>query len=215
MNCLDELFARSNYCYVHVPKTGGTSIEKACGFPHAHQPARGECTRVFLNVRDPVNRLASAYHFCKEHPWDTVLRKRTWGPDHCCHSSVVKRLNLSEWIIAVVNDRMDCRMPGAGYPLPFTSPTRFWLAGYTGNITYLRTSCLDHDVKVALGVHPRHHYKSNNRDCPTITTDAWHSVGRSEHAADFQIVYGRSFSSIHHWSRVCVESTCAQFQSSP
>lgn len=50
-------------CFVHVPKSGGTSVEQAFRLQHAHR--RANCSHSIAIIRDPIDRLASAYHFCK------------------------------------------------------------------------------------------------------------------------------------------------------
>ena len=123
-------------CFVHVPKTGGTSIEQAFGLRHDHRVA--VCNHSISIIRDPIDRLSSAYNFCKKAPWDAVLKRRQWNNSHCCHSSTLVK-DFSQWLMQILGGQ-DCRMPGAGFPHSFVASTKYWLSGSV-HTTYLRTNC--------------------------------------------------------------------------
>ena len=191
-------------CFVHIPKTGGSSVEVAIGSSHAHIPAPSlHCNRTVAIARDPVERLASAFRFCKRHPWDAVLRRRGWE-NHCCHSTSLKR-SLSEWVVGAV--RTDCRMPGAGYPHSFLAPMTFWTVPST---LLLRNHCLDTDMRRHFNLSlPRVNTAGDSRytRCPGLTRDAWNTVSK-RYRDDLRLVYGweggNAPSEYERWKELCL-----------
>jgi len=194
-------------CYVHVPKTGGVSVEMALSIPHDHHRADASCNHTFVSVRDPIDRLSSAYHFCRQNPWDRVIRLQNWTSSHCCHSSVVRRHDFPSWLLSVLRG-IDCKMPGAGYPHPFVAPTAYWIGNAT-NFTLIRTHCLRHDCAQILNLTIGVKNSSPSRNCEQNMTDAsWHAFLRSAHVDDFTRVYGRRFSNVSQWRTACVRREC-------
>jgi len=178
----------------------------------AHSHARRGCDRSVALLRDPVNRMGSAYHYCKMWPWDRVLARVGWAHPHCCSSSVLENATLSSWLLAVLNDEIDCRMPRAGYPSNYIAPTSYWTSG-SNRVTFLRTQCLELDARRVLNVRlistsKKGLYNSSpNRDCGSNLTDqAWQALISSQHDVDFLLVYGRRFPSQNEWRRACRES---------
>lgn len=51
------------WSFVHIPKTGGTSIERALGLSPSHETARAYPRPRFTFVRHPLDRLVSGWAF--------------------------------------------------------------------------------------------------------------------------------------------------------
>jgi hypothetical protein len=54
--------------FVHIPKTGGTSIGTALNIGHDHLPASKVSEPRFTFVRNPFDRLVSVWEFCRPNP---------------------------------------------------------------------------------------------------------------------------------------------------
>ena len=197
---------RPMQCFVHVPKSGGTSVERAFQLQHAHR--RANCSHSIAIVRDPIDRLSSAYHFCKKSPWDNVLARRKWPTTlHCCHSSMLQR-DFSAWLLSIFEHKVGCILPGAGFPHPYTASTSYWLAA-SRTTTFLRTNCLEKDGERLLGVRLPKTNTSPNRNCnQNLTTAAWSAILGTAHHKDFQTLYHKNFRRIDDWRRVCETFRC-------
>ena len=198
-------FQMEEKCFVHIPKTGGTSVEKILGWPHAHHHADPSCPVRFVMLRDPIERLSSAYEFCRMHPWDRVLSSNPSA--HCCRSNFVRRVSLSSWLLLTLNGTVDCSMPRSGHPHSFVSSTTYWLKNPLPAIVYLRTHCLSHDTRpftnrTTLAILP-HTNRSPNSACPTLTIKAWNAMLQSPHASDFERVYNCRIRDAREWKKVC------------
>ena len=200
-------------CFVHVPKTGGTSIERAFGLKHDHVPFNASsCKNVFSVLRDPVDRASSAYHFCRQTPWDGVLKRN--NTNHCCHSRVVRALPLSSWVELVLGGNAPCGMPGAGRPHPFVAPMEYWLGEEwwrDARVNLLRTHCLIADGRAVLNATVWHEYRTNvSSACLGLTERAWNVV--SAHCKqEFSVLYGRNVVDMNDWSDSCARRTCSRW----
>ena len=145
----------NRFCLIHVPKSGGTSVEYILRIVHEHSPLnQSKCAgrRVVTLARDPLDRYRSSYEYCRRFPWDhqlwSLVKHRAtnnrpgFSSAHCCHSSRVKRMSFSEWLRAIVHNGLDCRMTEAGYPMPFLSPINAWGEAFDDVV---RTHCLEED----------------------------------------------------------------------
>ena len=82
-----EQHATREYIFIHIPKTGGSSVAKALhGGPSSHQPAqlylRANSRKFaryfsFAFVRNPYDRLVSSFHFLKSGGMNE--QDRTWA----------------------------------------------------------------------------------------------------------------------------------------
>ena len=200
--------------YIHIPKTGGVSVEKSLHIPHDHQPF--VCNHSFTSIRDPVERLSSAFYFCKNSPWDKVLYKKNMTAEHCCHSRFLSSQNVNTWISAVLQKKIDCRMPGAGFPHSFVAPTSFWIKN-TDKVSILRTHCLTQDARTYLNISIGWENKSpNSNKCgKNITTSTYNLILHSHHKNDFNLLYNKSFSNLQLWKLACESRKCSPSRRRP
>lgn len=108
-------FHSGKYIFVHIPKTGGTSISKLLTSDyqatHAHYMlddyyaenyAASEAYFKFCVVRNPWDRLVSAYHHLHDLPeWVGVQTKQfvqTAGLAHTTFDDLVARLTNERWL---------------------------------------------------------------------------------------------------------------------
>lgn len=198
-----------NTHFLHIPKTGGTALEHTMILPHVHM-LHSTNSSLLVIARDPVDRLASAYHFCRERPWDSVLIKRNLTCKiHCCCSSVTRTLTFVEWITKFVGGST-CLLPNMN--LSYIAPFSFWTHDSTIKFL-LRHRCLEYDLKRVLKndtlKFKRVNMSPNSRSHPceqrgfeAAPQSAWKLFSR-EYKSDFYSVYNRTFNSLEEWQKSC------------
>ena len=196
-------------CYIHIPKTGGKSIENMLHIKHDHSPIIPTCKHAYITIRDPVDRLSSAYHFCKINPWDRILKQRNLNSSHICHSSIVHSLSFPLWIIyALSRNNSDLQMPGVGFPHSFIAPNTYWENGSNIKKTYLRTHCLNKDINLTMHKAVKKTNTSPNKDClQNLTDTAWNAI-TNHYRKDFIMIYNKTFHNVNNWRYACLNKGC-------
>ena len=191
----------SSTCLFHVPKTAGTALEQMLKLPHSHLAARdrtGRCGAIpVLTVRDPLDRLLSAFGYCRRFPWDAAIAKRNLSRTHCCHSSVVKKYDFALWAALVLHAdaSIDCTLPGVGWPLGFLDPASEWVRGGPARFQIVRQHCLSNDSRTVFGRAPPRLVNANPQGSDSCAAYAalqplWKLVS-TRYRGDFDLVYGR------------------------
>lgn len=177
--------------------------------PHVHM-LHPTNSSLLVIARDPVDRLASAYHFCRKRPWDSVLRQRNLTCKiHCCCSNVTQTLTFVQWITRYIGGSR-CLLPNVN--LSYIAPFSFWT--HHGTIkSLLRHRCLEHDLKRVLkndtlefervNISPNSHsHPCERRGFESAPQSAWKLFSR-EYNSDFDAVYNRTFNSPEEWQMSC------------
>ena len=100
--------------FVHVPKGGGSSIEDQLGVHHGHRsalyfrtadPALFARAHTFSIVRNPYDRLVSAFHYLKSHtrsPRDQAWARATLGacPDFAAFAAALAEPGFRDRVLA-------------------------------------------------------------------------------------------------------------------
>jgi hypothetical protein len=225
---------QKTWCLLHLPKAGGSSIEAMLKLPHGHDVRRSQegmppCfngTRFVMTVRDPVDRMRSAFDFCRVTPWDGQLRKE--GLDsrtHCCGRDVVRHFSnnsLGDWLRAA--SRLDCRLPGFLRAPSLLAPASAW--GEPDEVVRLHCAHADsqrlfgHSLPLTnTGCQERSRRTRCHRDHVTHACDVfgehdWPIVATA-FQSDFLLAYGRRITSYHDWREtfcdpLALRKTCTQ-----
>lgn len=113
------------FCFIHINKCGGTSVEKALGLPKIHDtaqqrhqllgPKRWNEMFSFALIRHPYAKVASHYRY-------RVKTNQTGLND--------RHLNLNDWVLAAYGDKDERYYDN---PLMF-APCFDWISDEDGNI---------------------------------------------------------------------------------